>query len=205
MRHLSLDEFTSRLASVDPTPGGGSASAVAGAFGAALIAMLARLSMARGGDDALFARTAEAMDRVRTTLLDHAAEDARAYDAVMAAMRMARGSDEEKRARTQAIQRAMREAAEVPLDVAGQALAVLEAAREILPTANPNAASDGGVAVFLSYASAHGAIANVRINLTSIKDEEYRKAVRARVDEVVQRTTERRDEGMAIVQERLAR
>ena len=205
MRHLSLDEFASRLASADPTPGGGSASAVAGACGAALVSMLARLSLGRGGDDALFARAAEAMDRARTMLLDLAAEDARAYDAVLAAMRMTKEGDEEKRVRTQAIQRALRVAAEVPLDVASHALAVLEAAREILPTANPNAASDGGVAVLLSYASAHGAIANVRINLASIKDEEYRKVVTARVDELVRRAAALRDEGMVIMEQRLAR
>jgi formiminotetrahydrofolate cyclodeaminase len=205
MRHLSLDEFTARLASADPTPGGGSASAVAGAFGAALVAMLSRLSMGRGADDALFTRTAEAMDAARMTLLDFAAADARAYDAVMAAMRMPKGTDEEKRSRTQAIQFAMREAAEVPLDVAGQALAVLEAAREILSTANPNAVSDGAVAVLLSYAAAHGAIANVRINLTSLKDEQYRREVTARADEASERSRVLRDEGMAIVRERLAR
>lgn len=200
-----MDEFTAGLASADPTPGGGSASAAAGAFAAALIAMLARLSMGRGGDDALFTRTAEAMDRARTTLLDLAVQDARAFDAVMVTMRMPRGSDEAREARAQAIQWAMREAAEVPLEVAEQALAVLETAREILPAANPNAASDGGVAVLLAYASAHGAIANVRVNLASIKDEEYRTTVTARVDEVVQRTRLLRDEGMAMVQERLAR
>jgi len=203
VRHLSLDEFTARLASADPTPGGGSASAAAGAFGAALVAMLARLSIGRGGDDALFTRTAEAMDAARAVLLDLAAEDARAYDAVMAAMRMPRGSDEEKRTRTQAIQFALRGAAEVPLDVVTQALAVLEAARAILPTANPNAVSDGAVAVLLAYAAAHGAIANVRINLASIKDEEYRREITARVDGISERTGVLRDEGLAVVRERL--
>ena len=197
MRHLTLDEFTSRLASADPTPGGGSAAAVAGALGAALIAMLARLSMARGADDALFTRAAEAMDRARAALLEYAAEDARAFDTVMATMRMPRGSDDEKRVRTQAMQQAMRAAAEVPLDVAGRGLAVLEAAREILPTANPNAVSDGGVAVLLAHASVHGAIANVRINLKFIKDEEYRAATAARADEVAARATQLRDEVLA--------
>lgn len=205
MRYLSLDEFAAQLASADPTPGGGSASAVAGAFGAALVGMLARLSIGRGGDDALFTQTAEAMDAARTTLLDLAAEDARAYDAVIAAMRMPRGSDEEKRLRTQAIQFAMRGAAEVPLDVAARVRAVLEAAREVLPTANPNAVSDGAVAVLLSYAAAHGAIANVRINLASIKDEEYGREIVTQVDEIGERTGVLRDEGLAIVRERLRR
>jgi formiminotetrahydrofolate cyclodeaminase len=143
------------------------------------------------------------MDAAWAVLLDLAAEDARAYDAVMAAMRMPRGSDEEKRTRTQAIQFALRGAAEVPLDVVTQALAVLEAARAILPTANPNAVSDGAVAVLLAYAAAHGAIANVRINLASIKDEEYRREITARVDGISERTGVLRDEGLAVVRERL--
>lgn len=205
MRHLSLDEFTARLASADPTPGGGSASAVAGAFAAALIAMLARLSLGRGGDDALFTRTAEAMDRAHATLLDLAAQDARAFDAVMVAMRMPRRGEDEKQVRTSAMQRAMRDAADVPLEVAGAAVAVLEAACEILPTANPNAASDGGVAVLLSHAAAQGAIANVRINLVSISDEVYRTATAARVEDLVQRSASLRDQGMTLMEERLAR
>ena len=203
MRHVSLDEFTARLASADPTPGGGSASAAAGAFGAALVAMLARLSMGRGGDDALFTRTAEAMDATRSKLLDSVAEDARAYDAVMGARRMARGSDAEKAVRTQAIQSAMRQAADVPMDVAGLSLTVLEAAQEILPAANPNAASDGGVAVVLADAALQGAVANVRINLTAIKDVAYRDALAARADELLQRGAGLRERSLAIVRERV--
>ena len=203
MRHLSLDEFTARLASADPTPGGGSASAAAGAFGAALVAMLARLSMGRGGDDALFTRAAEVMDATRSKLLDSVAEDARAYDAVMGARRMVRGSEAEKAVRTQAIQSAMRQAAEVPMDIAGLSLTVLEAAQEILPEANPNAASDGGVAVLLADAALQGAVANVRINLTAIKDVAYRDALAARADELLQRGAGLRERSLAIVRERV--
>jgi formiminotetrahydrofolate cyclodeaminase len=203
VRHLSLDEFAARLASADPTPGGGSASAAAGAFAAALVAMLARLSMGRGADDALFTRTAEAMDAARSRLLDSVAEDARAYDAVMGARRMARGSDAEKAARTQAIQSAMRQAADVPMEVAGLTLTVLEAAQEILPAANPNAASDGGVAVLLADAALQGAVANVRINLTAIKDVVYRDALAARADELFQRSAGLRERSLAIVRERV--
>lgn len=203
MRHLDLDAFTARLASSDATPGGGSAAAAAGACAAALIAMLARLSVARGGDDALFTRTAEAMDAARTALLDLVAEDARAYDAVMAARQMPRGSEAEKAARTRAIQGAMRQAADVPMDVAGRALEVLQAAREILPAANRNAASDGGVGVLLADASAQGAVLNVRINLSSITDEAYRQAVAARADEVVRRAAVLRTDSLAIAHRRM--
>lgn len=203
--YRTLTEFINQLATSDPTPGGGSASAVAGALGAALVAMLARLSTGRDGDDFLFTRTAEEMDKAWAVLLDLATEDTRVYDAVMEAMRMPRGTDEEKQARTRAVQRALREAADVPLRVAKKAMTVLEAAHEILPTANPNAVSDGGVAVLLSYAASHGAIANVRINLASIKDEEFRQGYTTRVDEIAERTTVLRDEGMAIVQKRLTR
>jgi len=203
VRHLSLDEFTARLASADPTPGGGSAAAAVGAFAAALVAMLARLSIGRGGGDALFARTAEAMDAARSRLLDSVAEDARAYDAVMGARRMSRGSEAEKAARAQAIQAAMRQAAEVPMDVADLALTVLAAAQEILPTANPNAASDGGVAVLLADAALQGAVANVRINLAAMKDEAYRDAMAARADEALRRGGGLREESLAIVRGRV--
>jgi formiminotetrahydrofolate cyclodeaminase len=203
VRHISLDEFAARLASADATPGGGSAAAASGAFAAALVAMLARLSVGRGGDDGLFTRTAESMDAARSRLLDGVAEDARAYDAVMGARRMPRGSDLEKAARTQAIQAAMREAAEVPMDVADLSLAVLEAARAILPEANPNAASDGGVAVLLADAALLGAVANVRINLAAIKDEAYRASAAVRVEEAVRRGAELREASLTVVRERI--
>ena len=84
-------------------------------------------------------------------------------------------------------------------------MTVLEAACQILPTANPSAASDGGVAVLLSHAAALGAIANVRINLASIRDEAYRTTTAARVEHLAQRSAALRDQGMALMEERLAR
>jgi glutamate formiminotransferase/formiminotetrahydrofolate cyclodeaminase len=121
----------------------------------------------------------------------------------MGARRMARGSDAEKAARTQAIQSAMRQAADVPMEVAGLTLTVLEAAQEILPAANPNAASDGGVAVLLADAALQGAVANVRINLTAIKDVVDRDALAARADELFQRSAGLRERSLAIVRERV--
>jgi formiminotetrahydrofolate cyclodeaminase len=121
----------------------------------------------------------------------------------MGARRMPRGSDLEKAARNQAIQAAMRQAAEVPMDVADLSLAVLEAARAILPEANPNAASDGGVAVLLADAALLGAVANVRINLAAIKDEAFRASAAARVEEAVRRGAELREASLTVVRKRI--
>jgi len=171
---LSIDEFLRRLASGDPTPGGGSASALGGALGAALVSMVCNLTIGRER----YAATEAEVTAIREqagTLMDRLRrgidEDAAAYDGVMRTYRLPRGSDEEKAARTAAIQQATYEAALVPLALAEAAAQVIELAERGLGKTNPNAASDLSVAALLGLAALDGAAANVEINLASLHDE----------------------------------
>lgn len=172
-----LDAF----ASTDPTPGGGSASALAGAMGTSLLLMVARMPKTkqsaeadRPALDAAVASLAPLANELRA-LIDR---DTAAYDEVMSAYRLPKGTDEEKAARRAGIQLAMRSAIESPLAVMRACRAALEQSERVAAHGNPNAASDVTVARELLGAALNGARANVEINLSSVTDAEYVERVR---------------------------
>lgn len=160
-----LAEFLEELSAPTPTPGGGSAAAAAGAMAASLGAMIAgvaKLSKYDFGADRAF--LAEAVRR-----------DAAAYDAVVAAYRRP------KEERGPFVQEALRQATLVPLEVAERAAAVRSRLEELLQETPAKVASDVETGIALAAAAVTGSLANVRINLGSIKDEEFRRAVEARI------------------------
>jgi len=165
---LPVHALLERLGSSDPVPGGGSAAALSAAMGAALVAMVAELTIGRPDSSEVVATIAElragALDR-RATLLELAEDDATAYDAVVRARRMPKGSEPERAARATALSSAMVAAAEVPLRTAVVAAEVIDLAQRIAPIGNRNAVSDAGVAALLAAAGLRGALLNVRINL----------------------------------------
>ena len=182
MKDLSLGEFAERLASAEPTPGGGTASAVAGALAAALVAMVARTTIGKkkfaDRQPAMEAIRDEA-DALRRNLLIQAEADARAFDAVLAAYRLPRGTPEEEARREAAIQDATRGAIATPLAVGGLARRVLDLARHVAADGNPSAASDAGVGGLLAAAALRGALLNVQINLAQLADTAERAQVEA--------------------------
>lgn len=175
---LPVHEFLERLGSSDPVPGGGSAGALAAAMGAALVAMVAELTIGRPAyaehEETIRKIRFDALDR-RTELMDLAQQDADAYDLVVRARHLPKESEAEKAARTSALQAAMLEAARIPLRAAVVASEVLDLAERIAPMGNKNAASDAGVAAQLAAAGLRGALLNVRINLPYLADDEPMK------------------------------
>lgn len=171
---LSVADFLDALASSEPTPGGGTASAIAGAMGASLLIMVAGLAKSRTNTDEEHAALNGARDAVsalRAQMVSLADADSTAFDAVMAAFKLPKGTDEEKAARSAAIQAGYRGATEVPLDTLRIATQALAQAEIVATHGNRSATSDVGVAVGLLEAAAAGAAANVRINLGSLKDQ----------------------------------
>lgn len=172
---LSLLTLLDRLASSDPVPGGGSASAIAGAMGAALVAMVAELTIGRTEysehEETLLELRTAAVER-QQLLLSLADEDATAYQSVVAARRMPKETEPQREARAAALRTAMIEAARVPLRAANVAAEVLALAARIAPIGNRNAVSDAGVAAQLSGAALRGALLNVRINLPYLPADE---------------------------------
>jgi formiminotetrahydrofolate cyclodeaminase len=173
---LTVEDFVEQLASASPTPGGGSASALAGAMAAAMVEMAANLTVGREK----FRDVEEEMKvilgragELREMMLTAVEEDTDAFDAVSAAYKMPKDSDADKAARTEAIQEALKGATEVPLRVAKAATETYQLAQIAMKKANPNVASDARVAMLLAEAARDGARANVDINLGMIKDEAF--------------------------------
>src|SRR5207302_8851620 len=152
----TVSDFLDVVASDAPTPGGGTSAAVAAAEGAALIAMVARLTVGKKDYEAVNHRMGEIVqqaDAARTNFLALADRDAAAFDAVMAAFKLPKGNDKEKAARSAAIQRATEGAANAPLEVASRAADLLPLASEATETGNEQAASDGATAAQLLRAA----------------------------------------------------
>lgn len=189
----TVGAFLDALATPEPTPGGGTASAVAGAMGTALLMMVAGLPRTRANTDAerstlLEARTAFAT--IRTRLTDLADVDAGAFTVVMAAYRLPKATDEEKAARRQAVQRALGDATDAPLHVLRATADAMRGARVVAAYGNRSAVSDVRVAIELLEAAAAGAAANVEINLVSLDDDDYRKATAGAVLDLTNQLTE---------------
>jgi len=188
-----LREVLAAFASPDPTPGGGSASAVAAALGASLLRMVAGLPKTRAGseeDRAALAGAAAGLTGVQQQLTEAIDEDAAAYDAVVEAYKQPRSTEAERAGRTSAIARALRGATDVPLRVMRLSALGLTHAEAVAAHGHRAAASDIGVAVALLRAGVHGARLNVDINLAGLSDAAYRDAVGVEV----QRLTRGADE-----------
>ncbi len=156
---FDLNTFISSLASGEPTPGGGSAAALAGALGAALAAMVGRLTAGRPKyatvDEQMQSAIVEA-DALRSRLLALVDEDAAAYDQVRAAYRLPKETVEQQTTRAAAIQQALQGASRTPLATVEACLAVLRLAEQVVRSGNPNAATDGTVGALLAHAGLRG-------------------------------------------------
>ena len=177
--------------SSEPTPGGGSASALSGAVGAALLAMVAGLPKPRLQEAADAARLSAAGARCgllceRLAMLMDG--DSEAYDYVVEAFRLPKGTAEEKAERGVRIQEGLRLATEAPLDVMRACASAITEALAVAACGNVNASSDVRVGLELLGAGLRGAKLNVDVNLASIKDEVFTTAVRAEADRLAAST-----------------
>lgn len=186
-----LRDLLAAFASPDPTPGGGSASAVASAIGASLLMMVAGLPKTRTGSDAeraVLAGTAAALAGLQQQLTEAVDLDAAAYDQVVAAFKLPKASEGEQAERKAAIQRAMRGATDVPLGVMRLSAMALKQAEAIAAHGHRAASSDVGVAVALIGAGFRGARLNVEINLGSLSDSAYVEAVKGELERLEKET-----------------
>jgi glutamate formiminotransferase/formiminotetrahydrofolate cyclodeaminase len=181
------ERFLDELAAGTATPGGGSASAYAGAMAAALIAMVARLTVGKKKYAEVETQMQEIIERaegLRSRLQAAVQEDAKAFETLMQAFKLPKGSAEEQAAREESIQAATRQAAEVPLSVASMAVEALELAARVAEKGNTNALSDAGTGAAMAVAALSGAALNVRTNLLSLNDEDYVRSALARIHEL---------------------
>ena len=176
MKHMSVEDLAALTASNAPAPGGGSISAMAGAFGAALASMVANLTVGRekfAGVEAEMHDVIEKTGVIYREMLDDMQRDTSAFDLVMAAMKMPKNTDAEKQARSEKMQQGYKAAIDVPFTVAQKAASILPLVKIVIETGNKNAVTDGLVAGMMACTAVLGALYNVRINLASVKDADY--------------------------------
>lgn len=185
---LPVRAFVEETASESPAPGGGSVAAAMGAMGSALAAMVANLSSHKRGWDERweeFSDWAEEAKVCHDTLLKLIDDDTDAFNQVMVAFGLPKGTAEEKSVRSAAIQAATKGAIEVPLQVMEVAMRGMAVAEKMAAIGNTNSVSDAGVGALACRAAIRGAEMNVRINLSSIKDEAYKAHALARCAAIV--------------------
>jgi methenyltetrahydrofolate cyclohydrolase len=170
-----LEYFLDELASSKPTPGGGSASALCGAMGAALASMVARLTLGKAAYAEVepeIEKLLQETESLRERFQQLMQEDIDAYGRLSAAFKLSRSTLEESEARSKAIQAQLVEAALVPLEVVESASKLLQCCRRIAGIGNATVLSDVATGSLLASSAASGAAEMVRINLRSMKDPE---------------------------------
>jgi formiminotetrahydrofolate cyclodeaminase len=206
MKEQSVEDFLDALASKASTPGGGSAAAIIGAMGAALVSMVCNLTVGRKGyegvGDDMGAILAQA-ESLRARLTDMVGDDIRVFDQVMAAYRLPKANDDQKAQRGQAIQVALQAATEVPLACARLCAEVIDLSARAAGMGNTNVISDAGVAVLAANAALRSAALNVYINIGNIKDLVFAESRRAELEGLLQRYLPATEKVYATVKSRL--
>jgi len=203
---LPVEDFLARLASAAPTPGGGSAAALMGSAGAALVAMVCNLTIGKKGYAEIEGEMRELLvrsDALRLELNDLVRADIAAFDAVMAAYRMPKQGDAEKAARGAAIQAALRLASEAPLACMRACAEVIACCEPAARLGNAQVISDAGVAVLAACAGLRSAALNVDVNVPQIDDQAFAHRAAAEAGSLVEQAVARTEAILAIVRGRL--
>jgi glutamate formiminotransferase/formiminotetrahydrofolate cyclodeaminase len=183
-----LDEF----ASSKPAPGGGSAAAYSGAMAAALVTMVARLTVGKKKYASVEPQMDEIIlqsEKIRFQLTELVQKDAFAFDDVMLAFKLPKDTIETESIRMKAIEKATQSAARIPMQVAQLSLTVLALAERVVTLGNINTISDGGSAGALAMASINAAGYNVRINLSNLSDTVVRESMQTQIEQIEQRAS----------------
>ena len=187
LTELTIKDFISKVISNDPVPGGGSVSALNGALAAALSAMVANLTVGRkkyAEVNDLMQELSTRFEKLSQKLIEDVDRDSDAYNRVFAAFKLPKETDEEKQLRSEAIQKETKYAAQVPMEIARAVYEVLPQIDAIAQKGNSNAVTDACVSMMCARTAILGALLNVRINLTSIKDEAFVNAMREEADTI---------------------
>jgi methenyltetrahydrofolate cyclohydrolase len=203
---LNIKAFLDELASSSPAPGGGSVAAFAGALGAALTSMVCNLTIGKKGYETAQQEIIDVLhesEQLRKHLTDLIEKDTEAFNEVMTALKLPKETDEQKQTRQQALQIAFKHAAEVPLETTRACMNVMDVAKVVAEKGNKNSISDAAVSTLMAQAGVQAAMLNVRINLTSIKDEDYIQKVSNELHDLLQKSMEKTAVVLGIVEQSL--
>jgi formiminotetrahydrofolate cyclodeaminase len=183
-----LGTFLDELAGGAPTPGGGSAAAIMGAMGAALISMVCNVTIGKKGHEAVEAEMKSVRDeseKLRLRLTSMVAEDIAAFDGLMAAYRQPKATEEDKSRRAAAIQSSLRAATDTPLACARACAEVVALSRRAGEKGYAGVISDAGVGVLAANTALRSAALNVHINAPSLKDRAFADAATAELEKLL--------------------
>ncbi|MBE6064798.1 cyclodeaminase/cyclohydrolase family protein [Clostridium cochlearium] len=187
LKDMTIKEFIYETASDSPAPGGGSIAALSAASAAALIEMVANLTIGKKGYEEVEEEMKELKGvaaEYKEKFINYIDEDSDSFNKIMDAFKMPKNTEEEKKARTKVIQEGFKGAATVPLNVAKDAFELLALAEKVIEKGNQNAVTDGAVAAMSARTAVHSALYNVKINLGSIKDEEFVNTTKKKIEEL---------------------
>lgn len=202
----SVEAFLSELAGAAPTPGGGSAAAIIGAMGAALLSMVCNVTAGKKGLELVepdMRAVRDQTERLRARLTAMVAEDIAAFDGLMAAYRLPKTNDEEKSRRAEAIQSNLRAATETPLACARACAEVVMLARRAAEKGFAGVISDAGVGVLAANSALRGAALNVYINAPSLKDRSFATAATTEVETLIEQCARESEAVFDLVRGRL--
>ena len=183
----SVKDFIEEVSSKSPTPGGGAVGATVAAMGAALLEMVAQLTVGKKGYEDYEAEMEKIIsegDYRKKKLLELVDEDIEAFNEVMKALKLPKDTPEKKKERSEKLQESLKKACEVPYNLACEISKLCPLAESTNKFGNKNAKSDAKSAVALLEAAFRCALANVEINLKSIKDHEFVSSMEEAVREL---------------------
>ena len=202
----TIKGFLSETASSSPAPGGGSVAALSGALGTALSSMVCNLTIGKEKykdveDEIKKVLTkSEKLRKELTILID---EDTDAFNDVIKAFKMPKETDEQKKKRSNAIQQGYKTAAQVPLKTAETCEQILDIANVLAKKGNQNSITDAAVSALMAKAGVESAVLNVKINLGSIKDEDFVDTISSELDELQKRTADKTNDVIKIVNDHI--
>lgn len=203
LQDLKLKEFLEKTASKDPVPGGGSVAALSASISASLIAMVANLTIGKTGyekSEDEMKKILNIASNVSKKSVNDIDRDSNAFNEVMTAFKLPKNNDDEKSKRKDAIQSGFKNAALVPLEVAKDAIELMDYASIMVEKGNKNAITDAAVAAMMARTAVLSALYNVKINLSSIKDEKFVAETSKEVDKLRTKAVELENKILSKVQ-----
>jgi glutamate formiminotransferase/formiminotetrahydrofolate cyclodeaminase len=202
----TLKEFLTELASNSPAPGGGSVAALTGALGSALSSMVCNLTIGKEKynevqDEIKFVlEKSEKLRKKLTKLID---KDTEAFNDVIAAFKMPKETEKEIKKRNLAIQRGFKTAAMVPLETAKIGIKILDISMIIAKKGNINSITDAAISAITGKACVQSAILNVKINLSSIKDEIFMDKISSEINNLEKNAINKTDKIIKFVHSKI--
>ena len=203
---MKISGFLSELSSKSPAPGGGSVAALSGSLGAALSSMVCNLTFGKekyADVQDEIKQVLKKSEQLRKKLEELVDKDTEAFNDVMKAFKMPKETEEQKKKRSAAIQQGYKTAAQVPLETARVCAEILDLAKATAEKGNVNSITDSAVSALMAQAGVIGAILNVKINLGSIKDEEFVNKMSSELKKLEDTSKDKTEEILKIVESKM--